>query len=62
MPGAEAIHPIKLNGVEIQKDVEVAKGPTGGHLYNDEKPTGPLLFQGDHGPVAFRNVRVIETK
>ena len=53
---------IKLNGIEIQKDVEVAKGPTGGHLYNDEKPTGPLLFQGDHGPVAFRNVRVIETK
>jgi hypothetical protein len=23
-----------------------------------EKPTGPLLLQGDHGPVAFRNVRL----
>lgn len=49
---------IKLNGVEVQNNVEVKKGPTGGHLYNDEKPIGPLLFQGDHGPVAFRNVRI----
>lgn len=48
---------IKLNGQKIQNDVEV-KGPTGGQLYNDEKPIGPLLFQGDHGVVAFRNVRV----
>jgi hypothetical protein len=48
---------VKLNGREIQKDVEV-KGPTGGHLYNDEKPKGPLMFQGDHGIVAFRNVRI----
>jgi len=51
---------VKLNGEEIQKDVEV-KAPTGGQLYNDERPTGPLLFQGDHGIVAFRNVRVKET-
>lgn len=50
---------VKLNGVEIQKDVEV-KGPTGGQLFNDEKPTGPLLFQGDHGIVAFRNVSIKE--
>ncbi len=48
---------IKLNGVEIQKDVEV-KGPTGGQLPGGEKATGPLMFQGDHGIVAFRNVRV----
>ena len=50
---------IKLNGKEIQKDVEVQK-PTGGQLKNEEAPTGPLLFQGDHGAVAFRNVRVTE--
>ena len=48
---------VKLNGQEIQKDVEV-KAPTGGQLHNDEKPTGPLLLQGDHGVVAFRNIRV----
>jgi hypothetical protein len=48
---------VKLNGQEIQNNVEV-KGPTGGQLTNDEKPQGPLLFQGDHGIVAFRNVKV----
>ena len=48
---------ITLNGVEIQKDVEI-KGPTGGQLPGGEKATGPLMFQGDHGIVAFRNMRV----
>lgn len=52
---------VKLNGQEIQNDVEV-KGPTGGHLSNQEKPTGPLLLQGDHGIVAFRNIRVTPKK
>jgi hypothetical protein len=47
---------VKLNGKEIQKDVEVQK-PTGGHISDKEAPTGPLLFQGDHGVVAFRNVK-----
>ena len=51
---------IKLNGVEIQKDIEV-KGPTGGQLPGGEKPTGPLMLQGDHGIVAFRNI-VVKTK
>lgn len=50
---------VKLNGKEIQKDVEVP-GPTGGQISSKEAPRGPLLFQGDHGPVAFRNVRVKE--
>ena len=48
---------VKLNGVEIQKDVEV-KGPTGSEISREEKPTGPVMFQGDHGIVAFRNVRI----
>jgi hypothetical protein len=48
---------VKLNGQEIQKDVEV-KGPTGGQLSQEEKPSGPLLLQGDHGIVAFRNIRI----
>jgi hypothetical protein len=52
---------VKLNGKEIQKNVD-AKGPTGGQLFNEEAPTGPLLFQGDHGIVAFRNVRISEKK
>jgi hypothetical protein len=51
---------IKLNGKEIQKDVEAPK-PTGGELSSKEAPKGPLMFQGDHGPVAIRTVRVKET-
>ncbi|WP_460940350.1 family 16 glycoside hydrolase [Spirosoma humi] len=49
---------IELNGVPIQEDVELT-GPTRGSAFSDEKPTGPLRFQGDHGAVAFRNIRYI---
>ena len=45
------------NGKLIHENVEVT-GPTRAALYNDEKPLGPLMLQGDHGPVAYRNVRV----
>lgn len=48
---------VKLNGQVIHEDVEV-KGVTGGNLGRGETATGPLLFQGDHGPVAYRNIRV----
>jgi hypothetical protein len=46
-----------LNGQVIHEDVEL-KTPTGHAWHNREVPKGPLLLQGDHGPVAFRNVRV----
>jgi len=45
------------NGVVIHADVELS-GPTRAGAYNDEKPTGPLMLQGDHGPVAYRNIRI----
>ncbi len=45
------------NGIVIHADVEVS-GPTRASAYNDEKPTGPLMLQGDHGPVAYRNIRI----
>ncbi len=45
------------NGVVVHADVEVT-GPTRASTYNDEKPTGPLMLQGDHGPVAYRNIRI----
>jgi hypothetical protein len=48
---------VKLNGQEIQKDVDVPK-PTGSELSREEKATGPILLQGDHGIVAFRNIRI----
>ncbi len=43
------------NGQVIHEDVEVV-GCTRGAMIEDEAATGPLMLQGDHGPVAFRNV------
>ncbi len=44
------------NGVLIHENVELT-GPTRGPAFPDEKATGPIVIQGDHGPVAFRNIR-----
>jgi hypothetical protein len=52
---------VTLNGTLIQEDVEV-KGPTTAALTGREAPSGPLLLQGDHGPVAFRNLKIIPRK
>lgn len=46
-----------LNGKLIHENVEL-KTPTGAAWVRKEIPEGPLLLQADHGPVAFRNVRV----
>ena len=48
---------VVLNGKVVQDNVEVTC-PTGNNWRSPEKPTGPILLQGDHGPIAFRNVRV----
>lgn len=48
---------VELNGVIIHEDAELS-GPTRGAMSNDERPTGPLRFQGDHGPVAFKNLKI----
>jgi len=48
---------VALNGQVVQEDVEVT-GPTRSARYQDEQPGGPLMAQGDHGPVAFRNVKI----
>lgn len=46
------------NGVIIHQNVELT-GPTRAATYEwDEKTTGPIMLQGDHGPVAYRNIRV----
>ena len=44
------------NGTVIHENV-ILTGPTRGKVFHDEKATGPILLQGDHGPVAFRNIR-----
>jgi hypothetical protein len=48
---------VVLNGQVVHEDQEVST-PTGHAWHDKEVASGPLLLQGDHGPVAFRNVRV----
>jgi len=48
---------VTLNDQVIHENVEVQKS-TGGALANKEEPTGPLMFQGDHGTVAYRNIKI----
>jgi hypothetical protein len=45
------------NGKLVQENIDLS-GPTRSAHWDDEKPLGPILLQGDHGPVAFRNLRV----
>lgn len=47
---------IELNGVLIHENVELSGGTRGAN--GNEQPKGPLRFQGDHGSVAFRNIRL----
>lgn len=50
---------VELNGVTIHENVELF-GPTRGAMSPEDKATGPLRIQGDHGPVAFRNIRITQ--
>lgn len=45
------------NGKVIHENVSV-NGPTTAAAFTDEKATGPIMLQGDHGPVAYRHLRV----
>ena len=47
---------IILNEVLIHENVELT-GQTRGALVDNEVALGPLRFQGDHGNVAFRNIK-----
>ncbi len=51
---------VVLNDQVIHENVELSDVTPGG-LTGKEVATGPLMFQGDHGPVAFRNIRVTIT-
>jgi hypothetical protein len=52
---------IELNGQVIHENVEL-KGPTPGALTGKEVATGPIMFQGDHGPVAYHGIKVTPVK
>ena len=44
-----------FNGQLLHENVEMKKATPGG-VDGKEKPKGPLMFQGNHGPVAYRNI------
>ena len=46
---------IVLNGMRII-DRSIIPGITGGAMDNNEASTGPIMLQGDHGPVEFRSI------
>ncbi len=46
-----------LNGHVIHENVAV-KTPTGGNWMKKETPTGSLMLQSDHGPIAWRNLKI----
>ena len=48
---------VVYNGLSVQNNVE-CEGPTRAAMELPEAPLGPLMLQGDHGPVAFRNIYI----
>ena len=52
---------VVLNGVTVITEQEIP-GITGGALDSKESEPGPLLIQGDHGPVEFRKFVVTPAK
>ena len=48
---------VLFNGQLVQKEVDAA-GPTRAHLAIAEAAENPLMIQGDHGPVALRNIYI----
>ncbi|MDX2286973.1 MAG: family 16 glycoside hydrolase [Bacteroidia bacterium] len=48
---------VVLNGEVIHEALDLT-GPTRGPLSETESAAGPLMIQGDHGAVAFRNLRI----
>jgi len=52
---------IVLNGVTIHDNAEIP-GTTGGALDSREADPGPIMLQGDHGPIRYRNLRITPAK
>ena len=48
---------VVLNGQLVHEDLEL-QAPTGHAWRLPEVRRGPLMLQADHGPVAFRNIRI----
>jgi hypothetical protein len=52
---------IAVNGKEVVHNQEIP-GITGGALDSKEGEPGPIYFQGDHGPIEFRNITIATAK
>ena len=52
---------VTLNEKVVQENVEV-QDSTGGGITGKEAAKGPLMLQGNHGPVAYRNIKIDELK
>jgi hypothetical protein len=50
---------VQLNDTHVQENVEV-RAPTVSHMRIPEAAKNPIMLQGDHGPVAFRNLYIRE--
>ncbi len=52
---------IFVNGKKVICNQEIP-GITGGAINSDEGAPGPILLQGDHGPIDFRNIIITPAK
>ncbi|RBP42412.1 uncharacterized protein DUF1080 [Roseimicrobium gellanilyticum] len=48
---------VELNGKVMHENLEMP-GPTPSGVTGKEAAEGPIMFQGDHGPVAYRNIKI----
>jgi Domain of Unknown Function (DUF1080) len=48
---------VLLNGIVVQENVELT-GPTRSSLEIPEAPHNPLMLQGDHSAIAYRNIYI----
>jgi hypothetical protein len=52
---------VVLNGHQVICRATIP-GITGGALDSDEEKPGPIMLQGDHGPVEYRNLMITPTR
>jgi hypothetical protein len=48
---------VEMNGTRVICEREIP-GITGGALDSDESTPGPVMLQGDHGAIEFRNIAI----
>ena len=52
---------VVLNGITVICNREIP-GITGGAINSNEEEPGPILLQGDHGPIDYRNIIITPAK